>query len=935
MNSKPKSLKVMHFNSQSIKNKKALLEHFLATNSIDVCSLNETWLSRKDEFRIRNFKSFRRDRPDNSGKGGVCLLVRQEIQAEEIPHQLSSEIIIVRLHKVTKNKDNLIIVSFYNPPQVHLAEAVLKFIFDLGPKVLLVGDLNAHSPTWLSESQNTSGRNLDEFLVDNHLVLLNNDSATYEPVHRPEYKAILDLAICSERISGDILDFQVTDDIQSDHLPLIVSLKSSLPSREPIKTKQVNKIDWDKFIIESISRCPKLGSLDSKEAIDLAAETITRSIQDSLKAVSTTKEVKIKSDQLLVLPPGIVKLIKEKRAALRRVKKYRQDEDKTRYNQLTAKVSKEIKKFKQLKWKNFCSSLNQFTPSDGKLWKHLNSIDVGNSNKPKPASLRRGVELISEPKETAEMFANHLEDVFKNQNDQSFNQSQLTIVNESISSMFTKNNEPINYTSPIEVGHIISKQIGARGAPGQDGITNKALKLLPEQYHYLLSEIFNASLRLSHIPNSWKRSVVVMIPKPMKDHTQASNHRPISLLNTLSKLLERVVLARFQHWLNINNLLPIEQSGFRRNRQTKDQILRLLQDGLAAFNKNQKLGSLFVDIAQAFDSVWHLGALFKMDRDGIPNYLGRWMADYLQNRGFIVKSGHAFSSERRIERGVPQGSVLGPSIFSHFFSDVVSSRSPSDPVMALFADDVAAWIASKSLKVIQIRLQKLLDHLQDWMSRWRMKLSVSKTVYTIFNNGNRLISQGIKLNYNNQALQQEKNFKFLGVTLDPGLRLHKFADELTSRAKRRLAIIRSIKGRNWGASKKLILTSYKVLIRSILEYVPFVHLVTADTNREKMERIQRAAVRVATHWPPGVTTKEMYQKVNLEMLKDRAFKLTDKYICKSYASNQLITNTVNSYRLAHKLIDGDHAKGKPRKTLLGLLKDNNQLKCNSILSSLA
>ena len=115
------------------------------------------------------------------------------------------------------------------------------------------------------------------------------------------------------------------------------------------------------------------------------------------------------------------------------------------------------------------------------------------------------------------------------------------------SSEFFKSNEtqPI-LTTASEIKSIIQNNIGSHGAPGNDQITNKALKNLPEEYFSLLSTIFNASLTQKIIPAAWKSATVVMIPKPQKDHTQPSNHRPISLLTTMSKLLERIILARLQ-----------------------------------------------------------------------------------------------------------------------------------------------------------------------------------------------------------------------------------------------------------------------------------------------------------------------------------------------------------------------------------------------------
>ena len=276
---------------------------------------------------------------------------------------------------------------------------------------------------------------------------------------------------------------------------------------------------------------------------------------------------------------------------------------------------------------------------------------------------------------------------------------------------------------------------------------------------------------------------------------------------------------------------------------------------------------------------------------------------------------------------------MGPVLFIIFFNDIVKTTpSPHDPQLALFADDVAAWVASRSLKVIQLRLQKQLDHIEHWMSEWRTQLSINKTVFTIFNKSNKFIQNQVELKYNNQPIQPAKNFKFLGVTLDPGLKLNKYADELSIRSHKRLNMLRKIKGKNWGASTKLITTTYKVLVRSILEYAPFTLLTMAPTNQLKIEKIQRAAARIATFWPPHTSTSTIYSKLNLEPMMDRAYRLTDNYICKANANNPLIHTAIEEYKSSAALDDGAHAKTEPRTTILGILKANKDLNCSQILN---
>ena len=124
----------------------------------------------------------------------------------------------------------------------------------------------------------------------------------------------------------------------------------------------------------------------------------------------------------------------------------------------------------------------------------------------------------------------------------------------------------------------------------------------------------------------------------------------------------------------------------------------------------------------------------------------------------------------------------------------------------------------------------------------------------------------------------------------------------------------------------------KVLIRSILEYAPFITTMLHQTNLEKIERIQRASVRIATYWPPGICTSEMYKRVELEPIIDRALLLTDNYLYNAYETNSLIKSTIDGYRSSHQLDGGSDAKRKPRLTVLGTLKLKENLSFNSIFT---
>lgn len=136
------------------------------------------------------------------------------------------------------------------------------------------------------------------------------------------------------------------------------------------------------------------------------------------------------------------------------------------------------------------------------------------------------------------------------------------------------NIDPSTLTKPSEIKEII-KRLKSKKSPGQDGIRNVLLKNLPRKGLVYLTKVFNGCIKLMHFPSIWKHATVVGIPKPKQVVTLPTNYRPISLLNSLSKVLERIILNRLKRHLSTNAVIPKEQFGFRAGHSTNHQLTRI------------------------------------------------------------------------------------------------------------------------------------------------------------------------------------------------------------------------------------------------------------------------------------------------------------------------------------------------------------------------
>jgi hypothetical protein len=177
--------RIAHINIRSVIPKKVELVNFLLNFNIDICSINETKLSESKTFSIQNYQIIRLDR--NSRGGGVCLVAEKSIKYElvSIPPGFNAECLVI---KVTELFDSPVFI---------------------GPKVLILGDLNSHHQSLNSKSTSASGRLLLEFLEDENFVVLNNDSPTYISDSKSGYSSILDLALVSQPLVSNFVEFEV------------------------------------------------------------------------------------------------------------------------------------------------------------------------------------------------------------------------------------------------------------------------------------------------------------------------------------------------------------------------------------------------------------------------------------------------------------------------------------------------------------------------------------------------------------------------------------------------------------------------------------------------------------------------------------------------------------------------------------------------------
>ena len=316
-------------------------------------------------------------------------------------------------------------------------------------------------------------------------------------------------------------------------------------------------------------------------------------------------------------------------------------------------------------------------------------------------------------------------------------------------------------TTPEWCEQALSK-LKPRCATGLDQLPPSALIAGCSVICFLLSSIINSSISSSNFPCQWKCASIRPLHKG-GDREKATNYRPISIIPATSKLMEKHVQLQLSSHLNSESLLFPLQSGFRPSHSTQTLLLHCLDRWYKALDQKKLVGVVFLDISKAFDTVSHELLLSKLSNLGLSVSALSWFCSYLSNRCHVTRVADSYSSPGFPCSGVPQGSVLGPTLFSVFMNDLSSVLPPYSTV--LFADDTI-YIVSNNLSSIQSSLQLCLDLANLWLQRNGLKINVSKTKLMLIHSSRKIVDGNLTLKIEENIVEQVRCYKFLGILVN-------------------------------------------------------------------------------------------------------------------------------------------------------------------------
>lgn len=843
-----------------------------------VCVLSEVG-QKWNSFKVPHFSSLYQQGTNQSG--GVMLLVGKHLKAVRIDTDIENTVIA----DIVGLSEQIRIIGIYWPQgQTRDLNELTPFLIK---GTILTGDFNATSAEWGSPSTDKRGALLKKWTEENDLTFVPTSSHSSKRSNRH-----IDLTFTNLTGVTNETIFYGT----SDHWPTVLSSQTVGHLTHGV----FPQVDWTAF--ETI-----LVLLEDFWTAEQKKATIDRWYSEYVRFLAALKSRLtrwVESEKYRPsLPPSLIARLREvkriRNAYYRERKKKGVGDEELRVllRNVTRETQCEIFKYKESRWLSFLHTIQtSYDNQEKAFWKHLSRL-----YKPKTlpfSKLMTGNRVLSDEQEITKELYKYFSSLAATPQltPSSTHDCQIEKEYKELQNMLVACSESsLERTTRTEIARIIKKMKGKKSA-GHDMISNHMIKLLSPAYIECLVSCFNQWLREGKYPNCWKTAKIVTLNK-LKAGVPGSNQtRPISLLATHSKIFEKVLLNRIRLWAEGNHLLPGEQSGFRAGCLLPTRVLSIYQEVRNNLAANAPTLAIYVDYEKAFDLVWHMGLLVKLQRLGIPTSLLKMINSWLDNRTAYISYGQTKSDNFNIGVGLPQGSALSPYIFIVYHCDLVKQLGAHSG--HLFADDLSVLIRAplqKSFRALVDYLStegtKVADKIATYSTLWKQPINVSKTVVQVFYSQVR--KPTVDVTMLGQKLKIVDSFKYLGFTWTSKLSLKPTVTKSLDNIQKALGKLK------WLRSKKAL--SKKVLRQCFFAYVfphfawtfPFFPLLPR-THQEALRRKFRVAIRLI-HRAPFVDKDNIHQftgESTLEYYVSRYIKKRLKKLSSSDLSGSLFIEDI-------------------------------------------
>ena len=658
-------------------------------------------------------------------------------------------------------------------------------------------------------------------------------------------------ATCIDWIISDsdyINSAGVLGDLLSDHFPVFCVRKKD---REKIVREWKKK--FNRLIFCNLLMDIDWNMYDNEKDVNIMWNMLESKMNEILSVMCPTKRVYIRSHKSPWITQEIIKYINDRTKFTKLFRKTGSPHFFELCKYLRNKVTTLVRKAKAV---YIQENLHRNRENPKKFWRLLRTTFYGEKN--------CSTEMIFKDPQTHETIAR---------------EDAPNFLNEYFVNIGTNLNEPVSNSveGPLLYRHTFEditlrevtkliNDIDTSKDSCLEGISSEILKSALQSIPDKLLLLFERSLKSGVFPRKWARGFVNILPKS-GDLTNPGNWRPITQTCIPAKLLEKVIQTRLLKILLQNGRISDEQYGFVPERSTQLAVMELTNDLYHAMNCNLLTGLLFLDVRKAFDSLNHNILKDKLRNLGLDRSILLWFESYL-NRKQILRYNGQDSDEKIVLSGIPQGSILGPTLFIFYINGVFEQIT--DVKIKMFADDCVLYKSGVNWENVYTPLQEMLDVYIQWGNTHCLSLNADKTKCMIVANRGKLKSVVYPAPFNagNRQIMFVDKFSYLGIILDSELLLEPLFKNVCRQVEQKLFMLRKIRRNinNYGA-----ICLYKQMILPLFDYSGFLLLSCNLGQKRELQRIQNSCIRICLLYDrrQHISIDRLHQEIKLVSLEQR------------------------------------------------------------------
>lgn len=860
-------LMIMQWNCRSVKSNCDLLQDHLNCNDYDILLLQS--LNCKP-YDLPNFTKYCYPplyTLGANGKVAVATYSKPELIIKRKCFPVIEGAAAVCIEVELRN-DKLNVLNMYYPGTDKKGAWVPEI--SKGGEWVVGGDFNAHSSLW-DDNCIREDAGLRDQLINSDLVLLNDGTPTRIPDCSSHRLSAIDLTVATPNIASTTIWEIGGDTLFSDHIPIKIFIdKFPIRENENIKEKFVyDRADWSGF---------KEASKVNLDGLPSNADSLNEFLTDHILTCAR-KHIPVSKHRSKPNNPWwndeCQRAVHQKQKTCKRYKRNSTEDNFIEMQTAKIECKRVIAKAKKEQWTKYVNDIDGYEDLSA-VYKRINKMKKG--YRPPNSVLKVNNKTIITNQAKADALASHFAKIGSREGLTPEMRAHREAAERSVP-IWDPPVRRMDINRPLSMDELesaLSDIKNIKVSEGQDGSSYRLIKESSTEFKQALLELYNVCWKNGQMPQRWKHAIVTPILKAGKLRSDINSYRPISLTSHIGKVYERMINNRLLYYCEKKNLIPTCQAGFRRGRGVSDHLIKIGAHIKKAYARRKILLSCFFDIRRAYDTVWHYHLLNKIKEIGLCGNMYNFTKAFLTNRTFQVVWKGSQSAVSGLEMGVPQGSVIAPLLFNLAIHDIDMAVKNSPVHMAVYADDVAVWLETKSRKVTAINnksnskyltsmkeFQRVVSFIDNYLWQRGFALAPEKTVFLLVAPAAHKARGLTSLRVQGTNIEPQPMVKYLGTYFTNKNNNNMQINENISKANRAINVIRMLSRMPWASQPRTQVYLAQALVRSRLIYGWETFYDATESQINKLKTVECKALRIAMGLPNSTPQLLVYREAGL------------------------------------------------------------------------